>query len=514
MDILLQSTFTPIQVLFFYGAVLFFLSSLISFFSHKHRLALVLLTLGAFSIRFFMALLDPFLHEWDERFHALVAKNMMETPFTPRLWPEALLPYSYKDWSSNYIWVHKQPLFLWQMALSLKVFGVNEIALRLPSILMATAQCLLIARIGTLLHSKKLGYVAAFLFALSFYQLEMSIGNAGTDHNDAAFSFYVTASLWALAEYWSSQKKYWLVLIGLFSGMAILVKWLVGLLVYAGWGIGLVLTKKERFRFSRYTEMGLSLLVTLIVALPWQLYISAQFPLESAHEYAYNSRHLYEALEGHAGSYWFYYEWNALVYGKYSLWLIIPGLILLAWKPQNQFLKKALLSSFVLVYVLYTLAATKGFAYIFVINVVVFLAMGAVLVMAEEWLSKYSKRSAIFLLILAFALGGYSLRYPKLVEKYSKKNQTFKRQKLLHNAEVYRELNDLVPEGYVLFNCIDPVSAMFYCDRVIYDWLSDEKYHIAKEKGAKMAVLRGTHNIVPLCLDLDEETVFISRDLR
>ena len=53
--------------------------------AHKERPALVLLLLGAAALRVAMISLDPFLHDWDERFHACVAKNMMQHPFQPML---------------------------------------------------------------------------------------------------------------------------------------------------------------------------------------------------------------------------------------------------------------------------------------------------------------------------------------------------------------------------------------------------------------------------------------------
>lgn len=76
----------------------------------------MLLLFGAIGVRLFMITIDPFLHDWDERFHAIVAKNMITYPFKPMLFVNPVLPYDYRAWCCNHIWVHKQPLFLWQMA--------------------------------------------------------------------------------------------------------------------------------------------------------------------------------------------------------------------------------------------------------------------------------------------------------------------------------------------------------------------------------------------------------------
>ncbi|MGN6566647.1 MAG: hypothetical protein ACTHJ0_01775, partial [Flavipsychrobacter sp.] len=47
--------------------------------------AIIVLFLAAFILRLFMAHLDPFLHTWDECFHAVVSRNMMGHPLKPML---------------------------------------------------------------------------------------------------------------------------------------------------------------------------------------------------------------------------------------------------------------------------------------------------------------------------------------------------------------------------------------------------------------------------------------------
>src|SRR5688500_11184017 len=104
---------------------------------------------------------DLALHPWDERYHALVAKNLIETPLTPRLYPAPVLPYDYRVWTSNYIWMHKPPLALWLQAASMKAFGVHEFALRLPSVVVSTAAVVVTFYIGAILISPGVGLLAA-----------------------------------------------------------------------------------------------------------------------------------------------------------------------------------------------------------------------------------------------------------------------------------------------------------------------------------------------------------------
>src|SRR5687768_6910766 len=99
------------------GAGLLFIAGSLVLYPRHPKYALSSLLAGTFILRVFMAQLDPFLNLWDERYHALVAKNMMLEPFKPMLYANPVLPYSFDSWTNNHIWLHKQPLFLWQIAL-------------------------------------------------------------------------------------------------------------------------------------------------------------------------------------------------------------------------------------------------------------------------------------------------------------------------------------------------------------------------------------------------------------
>jgi 4-amino-4-deoxy-L-arabinose transferase-like glycosyltransferase len=153
-------------------AWLAFTPAVLLFVIGYRKASVVALLLAAFFVRILAISLDPYLHDWDERFHAVVAKNVMQFPFQPMLRLEAILPYKMEDWCCNYIWVHKQPLFLWQMALSMKIFGVNTFGLRLPDVLMgvlATYSSYRIAQIWT--GKDAIALLSGILMGASFYQL-------------------------------------------------------------------------------------------------------------------------------------------------------------------------------------------------------------------------------------------------------------------------------------------------------------------------------------------------------
>lgn len=73
------------------------------FIFNREKLSLLLLMVSSFLLRFAMIPVDPFLHSWDERFHALVAKNMISNPFKPMLRLFPILDYDPSAWCCNHV---------------------------------------------------------------------------------------------------------------------------------------------------------------------------------------------------------------------------------------------------------------------------------------------------------------------------------------------------------------------------------------------------------------------------
>lgn len=297
---------------------LFFCSLVLHFFHEKTSLALIILFLSTLIVRVDFARIDPFLHVWDEKFHTLVARNMISHPLVPKLKPEAMYTELPLAWCCNHIWLHKQPLFLWQAAISLSLFGISELSLRLPRVLMGALMVPMIYRLGfRLTGGVHTAFLAAALFSFSHFQLTLISGWQGMDHNDMAFCFYVLASIIAYIEYQHKPHGVKALLIGLWAGCAVLNKWLTGLLVYAAWGIEAILASKMGKGRREWKHPGASLLICLLVFLPWQIYIFREFPDLAYYEYQYNARHLFEPIEGHRGEAGFYLNRFPLYFGSY-----------------------------------------------------------------------------------------------------------------------------------------------------------------------------------------------------
>jgi 4-amino-4-deoxy-L-arabinose transferase len=339
------------------GALL--LLSVLLFIHKRMAAAVVLLTLTAFLLRLTFCLTDPFLYDWDEQFHALVARHMTEHPFKPMLYAEPLMPYALDEWDRNHIWLHKQPFFLWLMALSLKLGGFTPLAVKMPSVLLSALMVPAVFRIGKLVYTAATGYYAAMLLAVGFVFVNVTTGIVNTDHNDVIFSALVLFSIWAFVEYAAGQKQKMRVWIAVFAACAVLTKWLPGLLVFGGWGLWLLLTPDKRRSKQAWVDLCVAAGIAALLILPWQIYIHIAFPEESAWELRYSALHFTIPIEGHDGPWNYHLLQLRYNFGDLLSILFAAGWLLWLVVAKQRAVALSLFAMLVVVFVFYTLAATK-----------------------------------------------------------------------------------------------------------------------------------------------------------
>jgi 4-amino-4-deoxy-L-arabinose transferase-like glycosyltransferase len=479
--------FSGVQIAPFVAGALVLLASILSFQAGRKRAALWLLFAGALLLGFFIAALDDFLIIWDEQYHALVAKNMLRNPFMPLLYADPPLEYDYRNWIANHVWLHKQPLFLWQIALSLKFFGINALAVRIPSIIMHALAALMVYRTGKIIHNEKTGFYGALFFTVSYYLLGLVAGKITTDHNDTAFLFYVTASLWAWFEYRESGKKRWLILTGLFSGFAVLVKWLVGLLVYAVWVSATGLDDKRHWlKAASYRHLLTALAVTLLVFLPWQIYIFTRFPAEAAHELSLNTRHFFHVVEGHGGNFWFHFRAVKDIYGSGDLvpYLLLLGLFFLLRKARAGVYRFAVLSAIIITYGFYSFAATKMTSFCIIVSPFAFLGLGALTDAGAGFLHdrlrlKYFDRifRPLALIVICYFLINMTMIQASHTnwKPHDNRNRKADREQMAFIGK----LKSLQNRKYVVFNADirhqGHIAVMFYTGHVSYGFIPDRQ---------------------------------------
>ncbi|MFN0149235.1 MAG: ArnT family glycosyltransferase [bacterium] len=435
----------------------------------RTRAALICILLAGALLRLF-ACGDQFLHEWDERYHALVAKNTIDSPLRPTLYKTALLDYDYRDFFSNHVWVHKPPLTLWLMAISIKTFGVHELAVRLPSLLFGTLAIALTFFLGKRLFDERVALLAAGLHAINGLLLELGAGRTATDHPDALMIFFVTLGAYSAVRaaepaHTRARGIAWLAALGICTGLAILTKWMVAMIIPALWVVLAWRTISAR-RFV--TSLAIVLGAAAAVALPWNLYIWRAFPREAAWESHYNLLHVLEPLGGHGQPAWWYLRRIGRDFGEA---IYIPVAWFLIARAARGLGRRwiFLLVWFLTPYAVFSISATKMPGYVAISSSALFLIIAlfcahvtaAARNAAPPPRAKFVRLAATLLLVLALGLPArYAIERLRLSPK---------RERTRVWADELRALDARYPDPRaVFFNCERPIEAMFYGSHIAY----------------------------------------------
>jgi len=394
-----------------------------------HKLSLTLLLVSAMVLRVFAATLDPFLNQWDECFHALVAKNMIQDPFTPRLYTDGVIATT-KGWTQAGVWLHKPPFFLWQIALSLTVFGPEPWAVRIPSALWLTALVPVVYRMGCLLTGHRSAWIAALLTTCSYYLMELTAGAMTTDHNDAVFIGTVACSWWALLELWNDGRMRWALLAGFFAACAILTKIFVGALVFVPWVL-MVIADRDR-QGGRRLLAGAG--VTLLIVIAWfgSLYVRSVHGLQE--QWTFKINHLSLAMDGHEGDATYHFKVIDRLLTPLTWWVVIPCYGLLVWQAKRRDHRIFLLALFLLVHLVFAWADTKMVSYTMVLFPLYLVAVGSALVTITDMVIVERFRRPIVLVSTVLLSGNFLnlevLQFRHTLANPPKEHQQWRQQQL------------------------------------------------------------------------------------
>lgn len=447
-----------------FGIATIIICSIGYYFSWKYftkgntNLAVFFLVICGFILRIYVSA-DLYLHAWDERYHGLVAKNIIEHPLTPTLYDNPILPYDFKDWSYNHIWVHKQPLPLWSMAASLYVFGINEIALRIPSILLTTIGIWLIFFIGRFFFDRKVGYLAAFFYSINGLIIELTGGRIATDHIDIFFLFFIELAVFFSILFATKKKTVFNILAGVCIGFAILSKWLPALIVLPIW-ILIVYNTRDFSIKKILLQFGVLLATSIIISLPWQVYIFNVFPVEANWEASYNLKHLTHALSGRTGPFYYFLNKIRINYGD-LIYLPLIWFLIKTIKNRKEFNRWAIIIWVFIPLLFFSFVKTKMQGYVLFISPALFLITAEFFFYLNNIKNDHRFKWVVkLILILLIAL---PIRYTlERVKPFKNRNR--------HPQWVQdlKQLNEEKIEKGVLFNYNRPIEAMFYTDLVVY----------------------------------------------
>jgi 4-amino-4-deoxy-L-arabinose transferase-like glycosyltransferase len=177
------------------------------------------------------------------------------------------------DWITPHlnflVYFEKPMMYIWLVAASFKVFGANEWAARLVSVLCALGGAALTGLMASRLWGKKSGLVASIVLLTSLEYLILAVI---VDVN-MTLTLFITA---AMVFFWLGQqekKRTWFYLFWASMALATLTKGPIGM-VLPGGAIVIYILISRQFALARESRPVSGILLFLLVAAPWYISVS------------------------------------------------------------------------------------------------------------------------------------------------------------------------------------------------------------------------------------------------
>lgn len=242
------------------------------------------------------------LASWDEAIYATVAKEAFQSGD----WLNFTLQHT--------LWMDKPPLTIWATTFFYKLFGMTEFSARLFSALCGVGTVLVTYLLGLRLFGRWVGFCGALVLLSSSHFLRV----ARFGVMDAPLTFFLTLAFYF---FWlARERNLWFIFMGISLGLAFMTK---SFAIFPFFPIiflhcliagELDILKRKLF--------WLSLLIAVLIALPWHLYQFLNHPdvfmndTVAHHIFSRVSR----AIEGHTGNAYFYIR---TLVNKYHPWILI-----------------------------------------------------------------------------------------------------------------------------------------------------------------------------------------------
>jgi 4-amino-4-deoxy-L-arabinose transferase-like glycosyltransferase len=340
--------------------------------------------------------------------------------------------------------------------------------MRMPSILLSTLAISLTYGIGTHLFSKRIALLAAGFQAINGHVIALAAGRVGSDHVDTLLVVLIAVGVFLAARQKTRGGVLLLCGVGLCTGLAVLTKWLVALLIPAIW---LSFVYQRERAGSLMAKLMLILAVATAIGAPWQVYIWRAFPQEAAWEADYNLKHLFVPVEGHRHPPYYYFLGLRHTFGELIYIPIVWFLVFVGHRRRTAH-EWPIVIWFLVPYVVFSCAATKMLGYVTVAAPAVFLMAAAFWWRLRETVGKvdYGRAQHVGTVLLLALLILLPIRHTlEHFKVWSASNPNPEWTRLLRTLE-----DRTRHEKVVLFNWEWPIEAMFYISHPAYSHVPTE----------------------------------------
>ncbi len=312
--------------------------------TNPYKIQLIIVALAA--IIFIPFLGGVHLFDWDEINFAESAREMIVTG-------------DYMTVQINFLpfW-EKPPVFIWMQVLSMKVFGINEFAARLPNAIAGIITLLVLFNIGQKLRDNLFGVVWVLAYAgsmLPFFYFKSGI-------IDPWFNLFIFLSIYYLMHYSfpeNRKKIISIVLSATFAGLAIMTKGPVGFLLVALTGGIYLLVIRFKIKVKIYEVLSYFLVLALVGGF-WFIIQILNGNYDTVVEFVIYQVRLFQTKDaGHGG--FFGYHFVVLLFGVFPTSI----LALKSFRKENlpnplyKLMKNWMVILFWVVLILFSIVKTK-----------------------------------------------------------------------------------------------------------------------------------------------------------
>jgi 4-amino-4-deoxy-L-arabinose transferase-like glycosyltransferase len=199
--------------------------------------------------------------------------------------------------------VDKPILLYWLQIAAYDVCGVNEFAARLPSALAALIALLILHDLGSRLFNHATGLLASVVLASSV----AFCAAAHFANPDALLHLCILLTLWCFWRYREHPGGWWLVGAGAASGLGMLAKGPVALVLPLAITLSFLVWRRELRRLWDVRVLAASL-AFLLVAAPWYVWVGVETKGEwlVGFFWKHNIERSLQSLENHRGPFYYY----------------------------------------------------------------------------------------------------------------------------------------------------------------------------------------------------------------
>ncbi|HEY0262249.1 MAG TPA: glycosyltransferase family 39 protein, partial [Chitinophagales bacterium] len=285
-----------------------------------------------------------------------------------QIWDEARLAINASEMYSNgnYIvtyfdgtpdmWNTKPPLLIWLQVGFMKLIGLNELAMRLPSAIAACFVCLALLFLSLrYLRSFWFGFIAVLVLITSNGYIELH--GTRTGDYDSLLTMLVTFGSFSFFAYCETRKNGFLYAFFVITAFAVLTKSVAGLLFLPALFLYVVIQKELVLLLkNKHLYFGILLFLILVGSYYWLREVYNQGYLIAVYENELGGRYL-NPLEGHK-HHWSYYYDNMVSY-RYSIWFwFLPAGLIVGLFADDKKYRRLTLFSVLIVIVLFTIIST------------------------------------------------------------------------------------------------------------------------------------------------------------